>query len=256
MTEKKPHQGLGAATPWMPVEEQIRRWFPAETHPYRALEREIAARLRPSARVLDIGCGRTAPNLAALKGRATSLTGVDLVAFTVDDPALRLVRQDIAAMTAIADASVDLAYSRSVMEHVENAEGAFREIARVLAPGGAYVFLTPNKHDYASTIARLVPNRLHGRIVKATEGRDAEDVFPTRYRCNTPADMRRLTAGAGLVLERCEYLGQYPAYFRFNRAVFWLGGVYEKLLDAAPALARFKGWILAVAFKPLGGPAV
>lgn len=252
MTQVAAKTSAGWPTPWMPVEEQIRRWFPAETHPYRALEREIAARLSPSSRVLDIGCGRTAPNLAALKGKAATLTGVDLVDFTVVDAALRLLNQSISAMPAIADASVDLAYSRSVMEHVDDVEGAFAEVFRVLAPGAAYVFLTPNKHDYASTVARLVPNRFHGAVVRATEGREAHDVFPTRYRCNTPGDIRRLAASAGLRVERCDYLGQYPAYLRFNRAAFWAGSVYEKLLDAVPVLDRFKGWLLAVATRPKG----
>jgi SAM-dependent methyltransferase len=44
---------------------------------------------------------------------------------------------------SFADESFDLVLSSDVMEHVRDSHGAHREIWRVLAPGGAYVFTVP-----------------------------------------------------------------------------------------------------------------
>jgi SAM-dependent methyltransferase len=41
------------------------------------------------------------------------------------------------------DGSFDLVITQDVMEHVLDPEGAFREIARTLRPGGAHLFTTP-----------------------------------------------------------------------------------------------------------------
>jgi 2-polyprenyl-3-methyl-5-hydroxy-6-metoxy-1,4-benzoquinol methylase len=61
------------------------------------------------------------------------------------------------------------------MEHVADPDAVFSEIARALKPGGAYLCLTANKYDYASLIARIVPNRFHPWIVNRVEGRQEHD---------------------------------------------------------------------------------
>jgi len=171
--------------PFATVAEQIKYFFPSQSHPYYHLEGEIDARLREDMAVLDIGCGHGAPNLSKLKGRARELHGIDLVDFDEVEEGLHLVNESVADLKSFADISIDLAYSRSVMEHVEDAESAYAEISRVLKPGGCYVFLTPNRYDYASLIASVVPNRFHGAIVKVTEGREEIDTFPTHYQSNS-----------------------------------------------------------------------
>ena len=231
------------------IQSLIERYYPPSTHPYQRLTAEIHRNLRADATVLEIGCGRTAPLLSAMKGQAARLIGIDVVEFTITDPALELCRNDVTAMTQIADGSVNLSFSRSVMEHIDDVERAYAEIYRVLAPGGIYVFLTPNFWDYASLIASVVPNSLHGRIVRATEGRDADDVFPTYYKSNTTSSIRRLSAAAGLSVQNLQYLGQYPAYFRFNRTLFHLGCLYGKTLERFRPLHRLQGWILCALRK-------
>lgn len=50
--------------------------------------------------------------------------------------------EDLSALT-FADASFDLFITQDVFEHVMESEKAFKEIARVLKPGGAHVFTMP-----------------------------------------------------------------------------------------------------------------
>ena len=235
---------------WTPVEDQHRAWFPSENHPNQLLEAEVNRRVRADSAVLDIGCGRTAPNLRKLIGKAGELYGIDVIDFTVADPDITLLKNDIGAMADIPDASIDIAYSRAVMEHIDNPDAAFAELARVLKPGGVYIFVTPSVYDYGSIIARIVPNRFHARIVAATEGRAEEDVFPTVYACNSLGLLRKQVARAGLRIQTGRYIGQYPGYFYFNRVLFWLGSLYQKAIEKFALTQPLQGWIFCVVEKP------
>lgn len=238
-----------AVGPWSPIQTQINRYFPPPEHPYAVLERSITRHVTAQTAVLDIGCGRTAPNLSKLKGKAGKLVGIDLVEFRDVDPALSLHNQSVESMPAIESASIDLAYSRSVMEHVKDTEAALREIHRVLRAQGRYIFLTPNFYDYGSLISYFTPNRLHPAIVKATEGRAEEDTFPAYYNANTKRRVRALAAATGFEIERLDYMGQYPNYLMFNRVAFWIGCMYELAIDKITPLHVLQGWLFCSLVK-------
>lgn len=232
------------------IQGLIDKHFPPETHPYRLLEETVDRHLSSDATVLEIGCGRTAPVLVKMKGRAAKLIGIEVIDFAIEDPDLELLTRDVADLHGIPDNSVDLAFSRSVMEHVPDAEGAFREIARVLKPGGRYVFLTPSLYDYGSLVAAMVPNSLHPWIVRRVEGRAEADTFPTQYKSNTKRTVTRLAHSNGLEVEDFRFMGQYPNYLKFNTFLFRLGVYYAKFLEAVPALHHLQGWIFATVKKP------
>jgi SAM-dependent methyltransferase len=225
------------------------RYFRNEDHPYRHFEREVHGVLRPDHTLLDAGCGRRAPILAKFKGAAARLIGVDLVDFTLQDEAMTLVQGDL-AHTGLPDQSVDVIMARSVMEHVSDPDAVYREMHRVLRPGGHFVFLTANLWDYSALIARIVPNRFHPWIVSRVEGRQEHDVFPVEYKTNTQSAVRRLAHTAGFEIRSFRYLGQYPGYLMFNGFLFMLGTLYEKLISRFDALRFLRGWILVVLTKP------
>ncbi|MDE2595369.1 MAG: class I SAM-dependent methyltransferase [Sphingomonadales bacterium] len=233
-----------------PVDDQMRAMFPYDSHPNRVLERAIDERLRPDSAVLDIGCGRTAPNLIKLAGDSRQLYGIDVIDFTIDDDRLHLFSNDVCAMKDIADNSIDLAYSRAVMEHIEHPEAAYAEIARVLKPGGVYVFTTPSIYDYGSIAALMIPNRFHARIVSATEGRAGEDVFPTVFGSNSRGRIAAQARDVGLRVSQLDYIGQYPSYLVFNRVAFWLGSMYQKAIERFAVTRPLQGWIFCVLEKP------
>jgi SAM-dependent methyltransferase len=225
------------------------RYFGDDEHPYATFERRVDALLRPEHTLLDAGCGRTAPVLVKYRGKARRLIGVDLVDFPAPVPGVELRKGDLANV-GVPDESVDIVMSRSVMEHVTDPAAVYAEMHRILRPGGGFVFLTGNFWDYAALMACAVPNRFHPWIVRRTEGREEEDVFPTAYRTNTRRAVRRWAAGAGFAIESFDYLGQYPSYFMFNGALFLAATGYEKLLRRVPPLKCLQGWILAVLRKP------
>jgi SAM-dependent methyltransferase len=230
------------------AERLCRHYYGNTPHPYRIFEERVQAYLPTGGALLDAGCGRTAPVLQKFRGLAGRLVGADLVEFTDVPPDMELYNTDLAHLPVASD-SIDLVMSRSVFEHLERPAEVYRELARVLKPGGKVVFLTANVWDYATMIARIVPNRFHAQIVAHTEGRAEEDVFPTCYKTNSKRSVMALACKSGFEVSEFAYLGQYPNYFMFNGALFFLGTCYDKLVTRFEALRALRGWILVTLTK-------
>lgn len=212
-------------------------------HPYSAFESEAERHL------MDADCGRTAPILRRYCGKAKRLIGVDLVEFADGLRGLELHQCDLSAIP-VEDECVDLIMARSVMEHVTHPAPVYREMYRVLKPGGHFIILTANLWDYASLIAAMIPNRFHPWIVAKTEGREEHDVFPIAYRTNIRGAVRKWASGAGFEIVSFRYLGQYPSYFIFNGFLFLLATGYEKMISKFSALKFLRGWIFVTLRKP------
>lgn len=231
--------------------ERLRaKYFGGAEHPYVTFEKVVDAYLKPTDTLLDGGCGYTAPVLQKYRGKAARLIGIDMVEFPEQIPGIELYNGDM-GHTGLDDGTVDLVMCRSVMEHVDDPETVYREMYRVLKPGGRFVFLTANLWDYASLIAKVVPNSLHPWVVSKTEGRAEKDVFPIRYRTNTRSAVARWCRISGFEIEDFRHLGQYPCYFMFNGFLFWLATGYEKLISRFDALAFLRGWIFVTLRKPV-----
>jgi SAM-dependent methyltransferase len=179
---------------------------------------------------------------------AGRLIGVDLVEFSTPIDGIELMKGDLAWMP------VDVVMFRSVMEHVVDPAAVYGEVASVLRPGGSFVFLTGNFWDYAAIITNLVPNRFHPWIVAKTQGRAESDVFPTAYKTNTHSAVRRWSNAAGFDIVSYEYLGQYPAHFMFNGALFLIAAGYEKIIRRFESLRFLRGWILVVLERRYASP--
>lgn len=231
-------------------ERLLARYYRDVPHPYKLFERKVDTLLSGGGGVLlDAGCGRTVPVLRKYLGRAERLIGVELVDFTEVPEGIETYNTDLAHLP-LPDASVDVIMSRSVFEHLTDPKAVYREFERVLRPGGRVVFLTANMWDYGTLVARAIPNRFHGRIVKAVEGRAEEDTFPTAYKTNTRGDVERLARDAGLRVGEFQYLSQYPNYLMFNGLLFALGTAFEKLISRVDALRFLRGWIMVTLEKP------
>ena len=105
----------------------------------------IAQHLPHGGRLLDVGCGE-----GQVARMAAELHDMDVVGI---DPAMTQVSvatergggpryvQGSAADVPIADASIDAAVACLVFEHIEALDAALAEVARVLRPGGRFLFL-------------------------------------------------------------------------------------------------------------------
>lgn len=120
--------------------------FPTTLGPdtYTVLFETTKGRYQASQAVLDLGCGEGffTRKLAALEG--IRLSGIDLSESEIalartQQPGVDFRAETIAKMS-FKDAQFDLVSSHLVLMMVEPIEPALREVARVLKPGGSFVF--------------------------------------------------------------------------------------------------------------------
>jgi 2-polyprenyl-6-hydroxyphenyl methylase/3-demethylubiquinone-9 3-methyltransferase len=133
------------------------RWYHATDTPIALLRAEsrhrnpwIAARLGSPKRVLDLGCGAgfLANDLArrghAVAGVDTTRENLDVARAHDETRSVRYVVADARSLP-FASESFDVVCAMDLLEHVEEPERVIAEAARVLAPGGAFVFHTFNR---------------------------------------------------------------------------------------------------------------
>ncbi|MDZ4277656.1 MAG: class I SAM-dependent methyltransferase [Dehalococcoidia bacterium] len=133
------------------------RFYPSEFRGmYDRLQDTIDEFVRPTDVVLDAGCGSGRVFQHRLAGRVRRVVGVDVTDEPRDNPNIdEAVKGDLRTLP-LRDASFDLAVMSHVAEHLVEPEVAFRELARVLRPGGRLLLLTPNRWHYVPLAARLV----------------------------------------------------------------------------------------------------
>jgi SAM-dependent methyltransferase len=162
----------------------------------------VNALLAPHMVVIDLGAGRgeifdTWPaygaRLARLQGKVRRVVGLDVDSAIAQHPYLderHVIAPD--GVWPVADQSADLIVADWVLEHIADPDLLAREVRRVLKPGGWFCARTPNRWGYVGIGARLVPNSLHGALLrKFWPDRQAIDVFPTVYRLNSLRDVRK-----------------------------------------------------------------
>jgi len=206
----------------------------------------IRAHVGKGSIVLDVGCGHDFPMAQMLKELGAEVHGIDPLA--VDEPSVPGATMISATAEDIPyqDSTFNIVLSRSVFEHLKTPDAAFVEIGRVLKPGGRLVFLTPNKYDYVSLLARVVPFSLHAVILRSLEGRKEEDAFPVYYRANSRSRIAALAARAGLAVERLDYVNHYPYLLTFSPFLCRMGIAYDEFIRKHRGLHWLQAWLLGV----------
>ena len=185
--------------------------------------------LRRGQRVLDAGCGRYMRFCKEFSNTA-EMVGIDIETTleTTNQGYPFAVRGDLSRLP-FASNQFDMVISRSVVEHLREPLTVFREFWRVLRPGGTVILITPNKYDYVSIVASLTPYWLHQRLVSRIFQVPADDIFPTFYRANTVATIRKTLTAAKFFQRELDTINQYPAYLMFSPVLFRLGVLYERI---------------------------
>lgn len=202
----------------------------------------VQALLGNSNTVLDVGCGRGARQddpcvlhrqLTDLRGPERTVIGLDVSDAGWENPFIDAFRPIAeSGHWPVDSSSVDVAVSDYVIEHLEDPELFFDEVHRVLRPGGFFCARTPNKWGYVAVVSRLLAQKKHARLLARVQSdRKEADVFPTVYRCNTPAAIRRVLHHAkmeGVVLS----IEGEPNYLTFNPHLYRFAARLHRILPA------------------------
>lgn len=157
----------------------------------------------PEGRGLDLGCGDgrlTALVLERLGPRR--LVGIDLDPAETKAAAATGIYERVhtgpAAAIAEPDASVDFVFSNSVLEHIPDLDPVLAEVARLLRPGGRFIFTVPGPDFHACLGGPWMPGVTRPDYLAALDRRLAHRRYPTA------TDWRGLLNRHGLTLDGVE----------------------------------------------------
>lgn len=190
-------------------------------HVDMSYEREV--RRFAGRRWIDLGCGSNGL-VREQRGRHPLAVGVDA------DPAYLQrglgpdLLGDISALP-FQDGAFGLATSYMVVEHLTDPQAFRRELLRILAPDGAFVFATVNRGYWGSRMNRILPEAWKNRLLGLLFHRDERDIFPAPYLLNGAAEFQELLGG-DFDLE----IRRFHEYYGFSTLFFWLQRAVHRLV--------------------------
>jgi len=217
---------------------------------WRVFEVEVVLdRLRGQGLGLDLGCGDG--ELASL---ILSHTGMRWTGLEIDEHDVELARRRgvyaevkhaLASHIPEPDASFDLVFSNSALEHMEPLEQVLAEVARVLRPGGRFIFTVPTPAFDDLLLWRRVLHAV-GFERLAERYRTAMDRRLLHRNLLTPDQWRDTLAAHGLeTLEMLPYLtaraiAVWELLSNATGGLAWLvtGGVHPREIQRKAGMLR------------------
>lgn len=214
----------------------------------------------PGAVWLDLGCGHQVFSDWMTKEQdevvrsCKSLYGIDLdwVGLKAHPAISNKVFGDLTHLPFQAD-SMTVVTANMVAEHLEEPETVLREVHRVLAPGGVFVFHTPNYQGWPTRVGSSIPEGAKKILIRWLDGRREEDVFLTHYRMNTADEISRLAAQTGFAVENINMVSTSAATSMLG-PVAWAELLYIRSLRQ-PKRAKRRSNIIATLRKKGLAPA-
>jgi SAM-dependent methyltransferase len=228
-----------ARSPWLPHDAQTvyREHYRATRPGWRSSGEQfddlVESRISAESAVLDLGCGRTG-GIERFWRDVRLAVGIDpdVTSLAERGPGMPVVRGG-GEQIPFRDETFDLVVSVWVLEHLDHPDAVFQEVARVLKPGGHFIFLTPNARNplvVANRVGQLAP-KLQQHLVSSVYGRDSDDTFAVRYRVNTVTRLRAAAGKAGLSVAELRVIPD-PTYVAFTELLFRAAVLAERMLPA------------------------
>jgi 2-polyprenyl-3-methyl-5-hydroxy-6-metoxy-1,4-benzoquinol methylase len=196
-------------------------------------------------RILDAGCGRKS-GIRFHSNSNVTLFGIDVVLDGVKknsdiDAGLVTNLENI----ALDYNSVDIIFSNMVFEHLRKPDAFFREVSRILKPGGFLIFSTPCIYNIAVVLNRFLPDPVSRKLGYCLTGVAEEDIFPTVYKANSPRRLRRLFENTSFRQTDLIMYQPPPYAFVFSTAVCRLLIAYYRIITSFSFLKNLRGVIIA-----------
>lgn len=191
----------------------------------------IDQNVHQNTRILDIGCGH-ADFLETIYIKTPNTYGIDPDKNAIEKNTI--IRNKVVGFAdnlPFKDNFFDLVVSAWVLEHLKNPKKAFKEIYRILKPGGKVIFLTPNVWNYNVWMIRIVPDRFHDFFTRKLYDRQENDTYPKQYKINSIKKIDKTLLPIGFKKFQL-ILNSDPSYISFNKPFFKFACLLEKLMDA------------------------
>jgi len=197
--------------------------------------------LKEDSKWLDLGCGhQILPVWRFSNEKKIVKIPKQIVGFDYNFSSLKKhktiinkVRGDISYLP-FKDDTFDVVTSNMVLEHLKEPIIQFREIYRILKPGGEFIFHTPNAYGYTTLIGQIVPDILKNKLVYFLQMRKEEDIFPTYYRINSVKNIKTVSQQCGFRIKRIKLIASTPQFSMLPILLFfemlWLKLTMKKKL--------------------------
>jgi SAM-dependent methyltransferase len=185
----------------------------------------------PDARWLDGGCGQ---NIAVAEFPCALNVGVDVYTHPelCRDPGVFFVSGNLERLP-FRDGVFSLVTLNTVVEHFRSPETVFREIRRILQPGGRLLIHTTNVRSPLVFLGKLLPQSFRIRLFTRSLGAQEEDVFPAYHRANTAHALKNVE---GFRIEEFHTIQD----LNWARRSIFLGLLIFHLLTRLPGLWRLR----------------
>ncbi len=204
----------------------IKRWDNSFKHRWTVFSETVRDLQGASQSCLDIGCGENSELTENLLFKMKN--GTDLI-MPNNLPKLFLpfLQSDLYHLP-FKDNCYDVVLMRFVVEHIEFPVLAFKEINRILKPGGLVLILTTNIYSPIIFIPKLLPYQSRKKLMLKLFGVEDDDIFPTFHRLNTKNSIRKIFRG--YQTEKFEYIQDLNWSRKWVFIIFFSWHLLTKLL--------------------------
>jgi len=207
--------------------------------------------IRSGERILDLGAGVDNPTSNYLRTISNHLVGIDCTHDIEKNPWPKYSVIYDGTSIPIRSGHFDAVVSNYTVEHLEHPTIVFTEVARVLRPGGKFIFRTPNRYHYISLASLFIPYYIRKNLAnwlrRIPQGGLA--IFPTFYRANTRKTLENISNYCGFDILQFIIIEKEPSYGMRIRPLFLLQMSYERLVNRYEWLSMIRSTILFVASK-------
>jgi 2-polyprenyl-3-methyl-5-hydroxy-6-metoxy-1,4-benzoquinol methylase len=166
---------------------------------YRAVAATLAARHPSGGTLLDIGCG-TGGLWEYVSHLFERYVGADVLLHEGFPAGVEFCPVDLdTGAVPMPDGSADVVAAVETVEHLENPRAFFRELVRLVRPGGLVVVTTPNQLSLLSKLTLVCKNQFNAF---------QEGCYPAHLTALLEIDLRRMAAECRLTEVGIAYTGR------------------------------------------------
>jgi SAM-dependent methyltransferase len=183
---------------------------------YKMVAKVLSTHCSAGGIVLDVGCG--SGNLYSFISKfCDRYIGIDAVRYDGLPSNIEFISQNLdQPMSQLASNMADVVISVETIEHLENPRAFYRELVRLVKPGGTVIVTTPNQLSLLSKLTLLLKNQFNAF-------QDVPGLYPAHITALLEIDLKRIAQECGLTNIRTAYSDRgripftarhYPSSFR------------------------------------------